>query len=257
VRIKADMRDNRSPELTGDLLSMHGGPRGSEHDMEGHTQTSGPDLLIVDDCRLYRDSLATIMTREYGAAAVFTAHDVTSMLKAIADRSPDVILLNLASFDSRAMMQAARMRAPKSRLIVLGVSEDDEGEIVACAEAGVSGYHLRTGSLEDLIQLIGSVVAGESLCSPRVSALLLRRLAALAAEGRSDDRVLALTQREIQIVDLLDLGLSNKEIAERLCIEVTTVKNHVHSLLSKLGVRRRAHAAAVLRRRTYVGEPTG
>lgn len=217
----------------------------------------GTDLLIVDDCRLYRDGLAAIIAREYVEMTVRTSHDMASMRRALDQRCPDVVLLNLASFDSRTLMQAARAQSPQSRLIVLGVSEDDELGIVACAEAGVSGYHLRTGSLADLVQLIGSVIAGESLCSPRVAALLMRRLAALAADGRSDSKVLALTERETQIVHLLELGLSNKEIAAQLCIEVATVKNHVHSLLAKLGVRRRAHAAAVLHGRANVPQLPG
>ena len=84
--------------------------------------------------------------------------------------------------------------------------------------------------------------------------MLLRRLAVLAADGRSNRNVLALTERETQIVQLLELGLSNKQIAAQLCIEVTTVKNHVHSLLAKLGVRRRAHAAAVVRGRATIAD---
>ena len=179
----------------------------------------GPDLLIVDDCRLYRDGLAAIIAREYGTGVIRTAHDTVSMQRELSHHSPDVILLNLASLGSRALMQAARAHSPQSRLVVLGASEDDEAEIVTCAEAGVSGYHLRTGSLADLVELIGRVVAGESLCSPRVTALLLRRLATLAANGHSDNKVLALTPRETQIVHLLELGLSNREIAARLCIE--------------------------------------
>ena len=179
------------------------------------------------------------------------------MQRALDDRRPDVILLNLASFDNHALLQLARSRAPQSPLIVVGVSEEDEGEIVACAEAGVSGYHLRTGSLTELVHLIASVIAGESVCSPRVTALLLRRLASLAADGRSDSKALALTQRENQVVRLLELGLSNREIAAQLCIEVATVKNHVHSLLAKLGVRRRTHVVAVMRGRANLGEPAG
>ena len=105
--------------------------------------------------------------------------------------------------------------------------------------------------------MISSVIAGESVCSPRVTALLLRRLASLAADGRSDSKALALTQRENQVVRLLELGLSNREIAAQLCIEVATVKNHVHSLLAKLGVRRRTHVVAVMRGRANLGEPAG
>lgn len=218
---------------------------------------TGPDLLIVDDCRLYREGLAAILAHQYGPGSIRTAQDMNSMLRVLDDRRPDVILLNLASFDNHALLQVARSHAPQSLLIVVGASEEDEGEIVACAEAGVSGYHLRTSSLTDLVHLISSVIAGESVCSPRVTALLLRRLASLAADGRSDSKALILTQRENQVVRLLELGLSNREIAAKLCIEVATVKNHVHSLLAKLGVRRRTHVVAVMRRRANVGELAG
>jgi DNA-binding NarL/FixJ family response regulator len=225
--------------------------------MEASAPRDHPQLLIVDDCRLYREGLEAILVRRYGDDAIRTAHDLPSMRRALAAACPDIILLNLASFDSRALMRAGREHNPPSRLIVLGVCEDDEGEIVACAEAGVSGYHLRTGSLADLIELIASVLDGGSLCSPRITALLMRRLEILANDGRSDRKELVLTGRESQIVEFLELGLSNSEIAERLSIEVATVKNHVHSLLAKVGVRRRAHVAAVLRGRRTAAELPG
>lgn len=225
--------------------------------MDDSVPANGPCLLIVDDCRLYREGLATILVQQYGERAIRTAHNLAAMRQALGDCSPDIVLLNLASLDSRALIRTAREHKPASRLIVIGASEDDEGEIVACAEAGVAGYHLRTGSLADLVDLIGSVLAGGSVCSPRVTALLMRRLESLANDGRSDNKELVLTQRETQIVKLLELGLSNREIAARLCIEVATVKNHVHSLLSKLGVRRRAHVTAVLRGRRDPAELSG
>ena len=225
--------------------------------MEESVPANGSNLLIVDDCPLYREGLAAILVRRYGESAVRTAHDLSSMRQALEDCHPDVVLLNLAALESRALMRAAREHNPPSRLIVLGVSENDEAEIVACAEAGVSGYHFRTGSLNDLVELIASVLSGGSPCPPRVTALLMRRLESLAKNGRSDNKELILTQREIQIVGLLELGLSNKEIATRLCIELGTVKNHVHSLLAKLGVRRRAHVAAVMRGRRSTADLSG
>jgi DNA-binding NarL/FixJ family response regulator len=91
------------------------------------------------------------------------------------------------------------------------------------------------------------VTRGEFLCSPGTAATLLRRVAALAAERHTADNGARLTPREQQVVRLIDEGLSNKEIARRLSIEVRTVKNHVHSILEKLQVRRRGEAAARMR----------
>jgi DNA-binding NarL/FixJ family response regulator len=132
-------------------------------------------------------------------------------------------------------------------VIVVGIAEDEESEIIACAEAGVAGYHLRADSLDDLLALVSRVAAGESLCSPKVSAILLRRLSALATERRPEPKELVLTAREIQILRLLESGRSNQEIADELYIAVHTVKNHVHSVLNKLGVTTRAAAAAYSR----------
>jgi len=85
------------------------------------------------------------------------------------------------------------------------------------------------------------------VCSPRVAGALLRRIAALATDGRSDRVPAHLTNREREIMGLIDEGLSNKEIAKRLRIEVATVKNHVHNILEKLQVHRRGEAAARVR----------
>jgi DNA-binding NarL/FixJ family response regulator len=170
---------------------------------------------------------------------------------ALEDTTPSVVLLNIATRDNAMLLEASLELSPNVRVIVLDVSEDDESEIVACAEAGVAGYHMRTDSLEDLLVLIRKVAAGESSCPPRVSAILLRRLSALASQRQPSARELALTGREIQILRMLELGRSNRDIAAQLAIAVHTVKNHVHSLLTKLGVSTRAEAAALSRTIPY------
>src|SRR5690606_5745579 len=99
-----------------------------------------------------------------------------------------------------------------------------------------------------------AVTRGESPCSPRIAAMLLRRLASGAARQADADGQ-DLTPREREVLGLIARGLSNKQIAAQLCIEVPTVKNHVHRILEKLAVRRRSDAAAWLRRRHAVGPP--
>lgn len=203
-------------------------------------------ILIVDDCTLYRDYLAAVI-ESHGATPPGVAWDIPSLMGAFERMLPRIVLVNMATRDSRSILRHAMRLGAHVRVVVLGVPEDDESEIVACAEAGVAGYHLRTESLANLLITINKVAAGESICSPRVSAILLRRLSALAAQRQPVDRELVLTAREIQILRLLELGMGNREIAEQLCIAVHTVKNHVHSLLTKLGVSTRAQAAALAR----------
>jgi DNA-binding NarL/FixJ family response regulator len=203
-------------------------------------------ILIIDDCTLYRENLAAIFAL-HGKPAPSVAWDLPSLVTALHGTEPSVVLLNIETRGSALLLRAAMDISPGVRVIVLGASEDNESEIVACAEAGVAGYHMRTDSLEDLLVLIRKVAAGETLCSPRVSAILLRRLSALGSQRQPAAKELALTTREIQILRMLELGRSNQDIATQLSIAVHTVKNHVHSLLTKLGVSTRAEAAALSR----------
>jgi DNA-binding NarL/FixJ family response regulator len=201
-------------------------------------------VLVVDDCCLYREGLASMIEREPDVGDVRCAHDWPSIAAALERSVPDVVLVNLASADSHALMTGLRRRSPSSLLVAIGVG-DSEQEIVACAEAGIAGYLLRSEPFSHLIRLVRHVVAGETVCSPRASAALMRRVAVLAEERTQ--RVPVLTEREDQILGLLDMGLSNQQIADRLCIELRTVKNHVHHILGKLGVSRRGEAVAVIR----------
>jgi DNA-binding NarL/FixJ family response regulator len=128
-------------------------------------------------------------------------------------------------------------------VVVLGVPELD-ADVLACAEAGAAGYLLRGDSLPSLLELIRAVARGETICSPHAAALLLRRVATFAAERRSRNGLGLLTAREAEILELLEEGLANSEIAQCLSIQVRTVKNHVHAILGKLEVSRRGQAVA-------------
>ena len=217
---------------------------------EGQDLLRDESILIIDDCTLYRENLAATFALT-GTAPPRVAWDLPSLVTALEDTTPSVVLLNIATRDSAMLLRAAMEISPNVRVIVLGVSEDDESEIVACAEEGVAAYHMRNESLDDLLVLIRRVAAGESLCSAGVSAILLRRLSALASQRQPAAKELVLTAREAQILRMLEMGLSNRDIATRLCIAVHTVKNHVHSLLTKLGVSTRAEAAALTRTIRY------
>lgn len=203
-------------------------------------------VLVIDDCTLFRDNLVAVLVLN-GFPAPAVAWDLPSLVAALADASVRIVLLNMRSRGSHLLLSAAKEMNPALRVVALGASEADEAEVVACAEAGVWGYHMRTDTLNDLIVLVHNVATGMPSCPPRVSAILLRRLSSLAAQAQPEDRELALTAREIQILRMLELGRSNRDIATHLSIAIHTVKNHVHSVLTKLGVSTRAEAAALSR----------
>ena len=204
--------------------------------------------LVVADTRLYRDGLSHALASVAEIDVVATARGPKEALARIAELRLAIALVDTGGADGTAAVRALADGAPELDILALAVPER-EAEIVMLAEAGVAGYVTRDASLEDLVAAVSSVARGETLCSPRVAATLFRRVAALAAEQRFSEALplLRLTRRERQIVDLIADGLSNKEIASRLQIEFATVKNHVHHILEKLQVSRRADAVARLR----------
>jgi two-component system, NarL family, nitrate/nitrite response regulator NarL len=202
-------------------------------------------VFIVADIRVYRDGLAHVLGRAPGLEVVGTAAEGDAAVRALADVDADIVLLDMAMPDSLATLRELLGLSPPCKVVALAV-HDAEGDLLACAEAGASGYVTRDDSLESMIEALESVARGELLTTPRIAALLFERVSALtsAAAPRGEWR---LTRRELEIVRLIDDGLSNKAIAQRLHIELPTVKNHVHNILEKLHVHRRSDAVALLR----------
>ena len=203
-------------------------------------------VAIVDDTRLCREGLAHILTREEHVSVAGTAGRLDESLALVRDLRPDVVLLRMSAPDSITLLREITDVVPEIRVVALGVSETEE-EVIACAEGGAAGFFPRDGSLDDLIALVQSVARGELPCSPRIAAALFRRVTRLASERQSPMARARLTQREQEIIQLIDVGLSNKDIARRLSVEVRTVKSHVHNILEKLQVHSRGEAAARMR----------
>lgn len=203
-------------------------------------------VLIASDTRLYREGLLASLERAGSFDVVGTASDRAACLASVRALRPQVVLFDLAMAGAAEALPETAAAASGTRVVVLGVREV-ESEVIACAEAGVSGYVTREASLEELVSVVESVARGEMLCSPRIAALLNRRVAAVAGARRGRLPTTRLTPREAEVVDLIADGLSNKQIARRLSIELATVKNHVHSILEKLEVERRTEVAARVR----------
>jgi two-component system nitrate/nitrite response regulator NarL len=206
-------------------------------------------VLVVSDVRLYRHGLAEILARHEGIEVVGTAANTPDAVAAARSHPPALVLLDVTMPAGVETIRAVVGALPAAKVLALTVTDDEE-QVIAWAEAGVSGYVTRESSLDDLVAAIHSARRGELICSPRLAATLLRRVRSLSAgvpAGAFGEP--ALTTRELEIVDLLDAGLSNKEIASRLYIEVATVKNHVHNILEKLRARRRSEVGAIRRAR--------
>jgi DNA-binding NarL/FixJ family response regulator len=137
-----------------------------------------------------------------------------------------------------------RERWPSARVIILTTFDDDE-YVFEGLRAGARGYLLKDVSGHDLAEAIRTVVAGGTLIEPSVARKVVAEFARVAPPARTTDEALAepLSEREIEILALLAHGLSNREIAERLCLAQGTVKNYVTTILQKLGARDRTQAA--------------
>jgi two-component system nitrate/nitrite response regulator NarL len=159
-------------------------------------------------------------------------------------RPIDVVVVDAGGKEGQETVSrvAATVDAP---IVALAVGDDEEN-VIALAEAGVIGFIDREEGLDALVAAVALVARGEAAFPPRIGTSLLRRVSTFRQHRRTLD-VAPLTVRESQVAELIAEGLSNKEIAARLFIEVATVKNHVHNILEKLGVDRRFDAVARLR----------
>jgi DNA-binding NarL/FixJ family response regulator len=194
-----------------------------------------PRVVIVSDVVLYRQGLEASLARD-GQVEVIDVVASNDGPSAILKRSPDVVLLDGAAAECLALARNLRAQFPTIPLVGFGISGGAE-RLVDCAQCGFAAFVDCSASAADLAYAAIGALKGELDCSPEVSALLCERLAQYAGAGQEPE---SLTRREREIALLIGDGLSNKEIAKDLKIGPSTVKNHVHNILDKLGVRRRA-----------------
>jgi DNA-binding NarL/FixJ family response regulator len=157
----------------------------------------------------------------------------------------DAILVHAALHDGPAVAMRLRRVAPHAPIIACALRETND-EVIAWAEAGVSGYIPNTVRLERFVETVKGVMAGEQICSGQVAAGLLRRLADAATPGNGGQAERVLTRRERQVAELIAARLGDKEIARHLNISLATTKSHVHNLLGKLNVRQRGDVGLAL-----------
>jgi two-component system, NarL family, nitrate/nitrite response regulator NarL len=206
---------------------------------------SRPGIFILSGVRLYREGLVlTLGSNE--AVEVLGAAAPPDAFARIAELRPEVVVLDSSLDDGLRLSRHLRETVPDVKIVAFAVSGIDQ-DVIAYAEAGISAFVQREGSPEDLVRAVHQALRGELVCSPRLTALLFSRVAALSAARALTLDGVALTQREKEIVPLVEQGLSNKEIARKLCIGAATIKNHVHNILEKLQVRRRGEVAARMR----------
>jgi two-component system, NarL family, nitrate/nitrite response regulator NarL len=212
------------------------------------------DVYIVAAVRLYQQGLAYALSADprFRVVGVAAGHnEAREHLSRLRPR-PRVVLLDIGGEHGLRAARELRDALPDVALVALSVG-DTEQNVIACAETGVAGLVTTETSLDGLMATVLCVAEGGTRCSSRATAALMRRVALMAERHQQERPHARLTPRERQIVELIDQGLSNKQIGRELQIELATVKNHVHSILEKLCVERRGAAAAAIRCRSGAG----
>ena len=201
-------------------------------------------VAVVDDQRLVREGLLTMLRLMPGIEVVGAAADGLQALDLVAEKRPSIVLMDLRMprCDGVAATLRIREQYPSTRVVVLTTYADDES-VFGALQAGARGYLTKDAGPEELLRAIETVHAGQALLDPAVQARLLDRFgkrpprpASPAPDG--------LTPREIEVLGLIAHGLSNAQIQERLFVSEATVKSHVNSILAKAGLRDRAQAVS-------------
>lgn len=212
---------------------MHGVLSQPVSEVDGRPTIS---VMIVDDHEVVRRGIAEVVERADGMAVVAEAASVAEAERRAALLKPQIMLVDLQLPDGTGLDLVRRLRVtlPEMRFIVL-TSFDDDDAVAEALEVGAAAFLLKTVRGAEIADVVRAVAAGRTLLDSRTVA---RRRA------QHDDPTADLTPGESRVLDLIGEGMSNREIAEQLGIAEKTVKNHVTSLLAKMGLQRRTQVAA-------------
>jgi DNA-binding NarL/FixJ family response regulator len=199
-------------------------------------------VVIADDHPFYREGLARLL-RERGIDVVAEEPNGEGAIRAVEELAPDVVVmdLNMPGLSGLEATRRLTAKAPASRVLILSVSAQ-EADVTEAILAGASGYVLKDGPVEEVVTAIRAAAAGQSVISPRIATFLLQRMRD-PADSAAHLAGTHLTARELEVLGLMAKGKSNHEIAEVLVISLSTVRNHISSILMKLQVENRVQAA--------------
>lgn len=202
-------------------------------------------VIVVSGVRIVRDGLADAIGRSRQDGQIESCASLAAAAELVQDPSVSVLVLDMSMPSALAFARALTSRRPDFQIVAFAVSDADPA-LIACVEAGITGFVPCDGSIDLLLSTLDAIERGEALVSPKLAATLMRRLVRLGRDAEPANPI-QLTRREQEILSLIDRGLSNKQIASCLSIEPPTVKNHVHNILEKMRVHRRGEAAAAFR----------
>ena len=220
---------------------------------EKGTRCKPTRLAIVDDHDLAREGLRDMLADEPNIEVVGEAANGREAIALCSRLRPDLILMDvrMPEMDGLSATREIKQKYPTTSVLMVTMHEDPD-YLLEALRAGAAGYILKDASQQEVVSAVQQVYSGESPLDPELAARLLRQLAAegkdregtfRAPEGRGEgQRIEPLTPRELEILELLKEGYTNRQIARELFISPGTVKNHVEHIIAKLGVSDRTQA---------------
>jgi DNA-binding NarL/FixJ family response regulator len=204
-------------------------------------------VLLVDDQALFREGLETLLSVHKDIQVVGQASNGQEAVEVAAKVHPDVVLMDVRMpiLDGVGATRRLKKALPQCKVIVLTTFDDDE-YIFDALRTGAVGYLLKDVASARLVEAIRIAARGESILEPSVATKVIAefsRVSSMVPSVQMEQLVEPLSERELEILELIARGASNREIADQLFIAEGTVKNHVTHILGKLGVRDRTQAA--------------
>ena len=211
------------------------------------TDRPGARILLVDDHALFRDGLARLINDQPDMNVIGQAADGLEAVRLVRDLDPDLIVMdiNMPISDGLEATRLIRDLDPEAKILMLTVRDEDV-ILFKAIKAGANGYLLKISDADEFLEGMGQVLAGEAVLPPKLASRVLAEFARLAnqpAVPAAPKEEFGLTSRELDVLNLIAEGRTDKEIASALDLSVYTIKSHVRSILSKLHAINRWEAA--------------